>query len=103
MLLVFALGSVLLIQARSQDLDLDRLDEKLSQHLQSKMPGWKHERGEPIKDSENVLIEYWSSANRKVKITLIPMKSVEEAREKMKEFPGSTKEAVELSGFGDQA
>ncbi|HBB95275.1 MAG TPA: hypothetical protein DC054_07770 [Blastocatellia bacterium] len=82
---------------------MDRLDEKFSRQLEAKLPGWKHERGEPMQGSKNVLIQYWSSSNRKIKITIIPQKSAQEAREKMEGFAKNTKGAEELKGFGDEA
>jgi len=64
-----ALSAVLLGQSFAQDpSELDRLDTKFSQYFESIMPGWKHERVEPVMKSENVLIEFWSFSNRKVKV-----------------------------------
>jgi hypothetical protein len=88
--------------AQSQS-DLDMLEDKLSRHLETKMPGWKHKRGEPIQGSKNVLIEFWAFSNRVVKVSIIPQKSAEEAREKLQSFANNTREAEELRGLGDQA
>ena len=85
------------------DAELERLDEKFSRHLQNRLPGWKHERGEPIQGSKNVLIQYWSYQNRRIKIAITPLKSAEEARDNMKDFPTNERTAEELKGFGDQA
>src|SRR6266404_2802796 len=83
-------------------MDLDRLDEKFTHYLESKLTGWKHERVEPIQGS-SALIQFWSASNRKIKIAINPQQSGEKAREKMKEFAKYTREARELEGFGDQA
>ena len=89
-------------RAQGQE-DLDSLDDKISHHVATKMPGWAHKRGEPIKGSKNVLVEFWQFSNRVVKISIVPQKSVEEAREKMQSFIRNTKEAEPLKGFGDEA
>lgn len=46
--------------AAQNESELDLVGQKLSRHLEMKMPGWKHKRGEPIRGSKNVLIEFWS-------------------------------------------
>lgn len=82
--------------------DLDGLDEKLTRYIQNKMPGWKHERVEPIQGSV-ALIQFWSNANRKIKIAILPQRSADETRDKMRDYLRRSKEAKELAGFGDQA
>jgi hypothetical protein len=89
--------------AAQSEPDLDRLDEKLSRHLEMKMPGWKHKRIEPIQGSSGVLIEAWSGPNRGVKIAVSTLKSAEEARRSLQSFVKDTKEATLLKGFGDEA
>lgn len=86
-LIAVALSALCFSHALGQDKpDLDRLDETFSHHLQSKLPGWKHERGEAMQGSTNVLIQYWTFENRRIKITIIPQKSAQEAREKCNSF-----------------
>jgi hypothetical protein len=99
-----ALFAVLVIgQATAQDqLDLDRMDDKFTRHLEKKMPGWKHERVEPIQGSRGVLIQTWSSPNRKIKIAVSSAKSAEEAREEMQRFMIEVK-GQPLPGLGDNA
>ncbi len=99
-----ALSAVLLGQSFAQDpSELDRLDTKFSQYFESIMPGWKHERVEPVMKSENVLIEFWSFSNRKVKVSILPHKSDEEAREVLQRFARYSLNKQELKGFGDEA
>lgn len=82
--------------------DLDSLDDKLAQYIQTRLPGWKHERVEAIQGSA-ALIQFWSNANRKIKIAILPQRSADETRDRMKDFLRRSKEAKELAGFGDQA
>ena len=102
--LLVALFAVLVIgQAAAQDQpDLDRLDEKFTRHLEKKMPGWTHERVEPIQGSRGVLIQAWSSPNRKIKIAVSSAKSAEEARQGMQSFMREVR-GQPLPGFGDDA
>jgi hypothetical protein len=82
--------------------DLDRLDEKLTRHFQKTLPGWKHERVEPLMKGENVLIQFWSSAHRKVKISVVPHKSVNEAKEVVQRRAAYASNKESLTGIGDE-
>lgn len=100
----FAFLGFFLVPALAQDKsELDRLEDKISHHIETKMPGWRHIRSEPIEGSKNVLVEFWSFSNRVVKVSIVPQKSAQEAREKMQVFARDTKEAEEVKGFGDEA
>jgi hypothetical protein len=83
--------------------DLDRLDEKFTRYFERVLPGWKHERVEPVWKGENVLIQFWSLSNRKVKISVLPHKSGEEAREALESFVQSEWNKQPLRDFGDEA
>lgn len=83
--------------------DLDRLDEKLSRYFERVMPGWKHERVEPFGNSENVLIQFWSSSNRRVKISVLPHGTGEEAHQALSEFMKSEWNKEPLRDLGDEA
>ena len=85
------------------DSDLDRLDEKLTHHLEKKMTGWTHKRIEPIKGSRGVLIQSWSHENRGVRIAVTQLKSAEEAKRAMQNFPQMAREAQPLTEVGDEA
>lgn len=90
-----------LVQGQSE---LDRLEDKISHHLETKMPGWNHKRGEPMAGtSKDVLTEFWSGANRVVKISIMPHKTVDEARQSIEEFVKYDREKEHLHGFGDDA
>ena len=103
-LIAAALSVLFLSHAVGQDQpDLDRLDEKFRHQLEGRLPGWKHERGEAMQGSTNVLIQYWSFENRRIKIAIIPQKSAQEAREKMQLVAKDMRDAKELKGFGDEA
>ena len=48
-LIVLAFSVVFLTPIFAQDeIDLERLDGKFTRQLEAKLPGWKHERGEPM-------------------------------------------------------
>lgn len=90
------------VGAQSQ-VALDRLEEKLDRHLEGKMPGWTHRRGEPMLNSTNVLIKVWRAPEKGVKIAIVPYSSVQEAREVLRGFLKYEKEKEELKGLGDEA
>lgn len=85
------------------DADLGRLEEKASRHLENKMPGWKHKRGEPVRGSESVLVDFWSFPNRNVKIAVVPYSSGQKAKEAFEEFMKYQPKREELKGLGDDA
>ena len=83
---------------------LNRVDEKLTKHFEKKMPEWKHERGEPIAGSDDsVLIEFWSFSNRKVKVSILLHKSVEEAQQVIQNHAKYSFNNETLTGIGDEA
>jgi hypothetical protein len=83
--------------------ELDRLDEKLTRHFEKAMPNWKHERVEPIAGSgDNVLIEFWSFSNRKVKVSVLLHKSVAEAEAVMQNHAKYSFNKETLIGLGDE-
>lgn len=89
--------------AAQNQADLDRLGDKLSYRLETKMPGWKHKRGEPMFGSKNVIEDFWSRPNRVVKISVILHKSPAEAHETMLGFVKYAREKEQLRGLGDEA
>lgn len=89
--------------AAQNDAELDRLGDKLTQHLQSKMSGWKHRRGEPIQGSKGVLIDRWSAANRVVTISVVRYDSANRAKEVLQPFIKYTSQKAELKGLGNEA
>lgn len=100
----FVLLNLLIGQSIAQGLsDLDKLDQKLVRYFEKAMPGWKHERVEPVTKGENVLIQFWSFSNRKVKVSVLPHKSAGEAREILQRHVRYTFNKQELSDVGDEA
>lgn len=81
--------------------DLDKLDEKFQRYFERIMPGWKHERVEPVYKDENVLIQFWSAPSRKVKISIMPHKSAQKAEEVLKNSRQLNR--VRLTDLGDEA
>lgn len=84
-------------------IDLDRLEDKLSRHVGTKMPGWSHRRGEPITGSTGVLIEIWSFPGRHVKVAIVPRKNPDGGRDALREFVKYERQKEELKGLGDEA
>jgi hypothetical protein len=82
---------------------LDALDEKIRRDFEEMRPGWKHERVEPIVKIENVLIEFWSKANKKVKVSILPHESAEKAHEVFKNFDRYSPNKQVLNDLGDEA
>jgi hypothetical protein len=97
--LVLLLGHV----AAQTDAEVSSLQEKATRHLESTMPGWKHERGEPIRGSERTSVDFWSFQQRKVKIEVVPYGSAQRAKDAFQEFSKYEPEREELTGFGDDA
>lgn len=104
-LIAFVLLPILLGYLYAQaSAELDRLDEKLTRHFEKAMPNWKHERVEPIAGSgDNVLIEFWSFSNRKVKVSVLLHKSVAQAEEVIKDHAKYSLNKQTLTGLGDEA
>lgn len=82
--------------------DLDEVDVKLKRVVESNLPGWKHKRVEPIAGSKNVLVLFWSNSNRVVKISVVPHKSAQDARNAIQDFMKSESKE-EIRGLGDEA
>lgn len=95
-----SLAAPVFVRAQS---DLDKLDEKFTRHIEKTMPGWKRERVEPVSKGENVLIQFWSLSERNVKISVVPHRSANEAREALQEFVRYDPDKEVLSGPGDES
>jgi hypothetical protein len=94
---------VLLSHAFAQTQAIDELDEKIKRHLEKSLPGWKYERVEPFMNSPNVLVQFWCSANRKVKISVMPYNSVQEAEEVFKNHRRYSLNKEPVDSVGDDA
>ena len=102
--IAIALLSLILPQTIAQDKrELDKLEEKFSRYFEKAMPGWKHERVEPIVPTENVLIQFWSASERKVKISIVPYRSGAEVRAALENFMKYERDKETLKDFGDEA
>jgi hypothetical protein len=96
--LFFLMPTVVLIQDSAE---LDKLEDAISHYLATKMPGWEHKRVEPIQGSKGVLIESWSFPNMGTQISIVPLNSVEEARQSLQTFAKDTREAKLVDDVGD--
>ena len=86
-----------------RDPELDRLEIKMNKFLENKMPGWKHKRGEPMQGSNNILIEFWSTSDRVVKISIVPYASAHDAKQVLSEFLKYESQKEELKDYGDES
>lgn len=105
--LTYAASLVIIILASSGvasgQSDLDKLDEKFSRHIQKVLPGWQHERVDPINKTENVLIQFWYSSGKSVKISVNPYHSAADAKAALEEFAKYARQKEILADVGDQA
>jgi len=86
----------------SQDDDeLERLADRVTQEIAIQMTGWQHKR--LIQPSKDVIIDFWTSPNRFVKIATMQQKSVEEAHDNLGRLVSDERDAKELKGVGDEA
>lgn len=101
-LLIFLL--VVVTSTTAQEADLDRLDAKLRQDVESKMPGWTYRRGQPLGGSKGVLIQSWTVPNRGVTIKIVQEKSAEAAKETIQRLAhDASTHAQPLRATGDEA
>ena len=99
-LMVATLASVTVGQGKA---DVDRVGEKISKQLESRLAGWHYKRVEPFGPSSNIVVQSWSTTNRIVKVTVAIRESVEDAKKEIRSFLQFRREPQELSGFGDEA
>jgi len=101
---LFTLFLVIPIPRAQSDDDLNRLDEKLRQHLADKMPGWVYKRIDPIQGSKGVLLQSWEIDNRGVSISIVQYKSTEAAKEAIQRLAHDpSTHAQPVSGTGEEA
>jgi hypothetical protein len=86
-----------------QQTELNQVGDKLAHYIATKMPGWEHRRGSLIEGSKDVVVELWTIPHRRVKVSMMQRKSVEDARERLFRFAHEEADARELKGFGDEA
>jgi hypothetical protein len=103
--IAFILLALLLSNTFAQaSLELDRLDGHLTRYFEKTMPDWKHKRVEPIAGSgDNVLIEFWSFSNRKVKVSVLLHASIADAEAVIKNHARYSVPKQTLTGLGDEA
>jgi hypothetical protein len=90
-------------RAQSDD-DLNRLDEKLRQHLADKMTGWVYKRIDPIQGSKGVLLQSWAIENRGVSISIVLYNSADAAKEAIQRLAHDpSTHAQPVSGTGEEA
>lgn len=83
--------------------ELDRLDEKFKRIMGRAFPGWKYERGEPVWSSENVLIQFWSTPHKVVKLVVVPFGSAAEAQDALSKSVRSDPKREKLTEIGDES
>lgn len=100
-LILVLMVAALPVSATQGRFDLDKLNEKFVRHFEKVLPGWEHRRVQPADKDENVMIQFWSLGNRKIKISVLPHSSAEAARDALKSFVGSDPKRESLQ-FGDE-
>src|SRR5919205_619805 len=81
---------------------LTRVAEALACIKKERMSGWSIEHAPPISGGENVLIQFWASGGRRVKVSILPHQSEVAAVDAIRRFvSGGTSKRLE--GFGDEA
>jgi hypothetical protein len=83
--------------------ELDRLNEKLNNHLESRLPGWQHKWVEPFRPSSNILVQLWYRPNKIVQLAVAVRESAEDAKKEIKRFLEFRRDPRELSEYGDEA
>ena len=99
-LILTMLASVAVGQGKT---DVNRLAEKISSQLESRLPGWRCRRVEPFQPSSTILVQMWTSENRIVKVAVAIRESVEDAKKEIRSFLEFRRDPQELTGFGDEA
>jgi hypothetical protein len=104
-LIVFSLLAVG-VWRRAEDVPPPRALVKVSEALDCAKPvsmeGWTRERVRPIDGSEGVLVDVWSSAGRRVKVSVVYQRSEAEAVESLKHL-ASGGAAKKIPGLADEA
>ncbi len=104
---LISVGIILAVLALAQTQgkeDLDGLSEKITTHLESKLPGWQHRRLPPFGTPESkVVVQVWSIPNRIVKVAVAVRGSVDDAKKEIRSFLQFRRDPQELTGFGDEA
>ena len=99
----FAVLPLLLGLIAQSPSELEGVDQKVKRHFETALPGWKYKRVEPLGNGPNVLIQFWSFANRRVKVSVIAHKSAEEARQVFANHAKYSSDKVALTEIGDEA
>lgn len=98
--LLFCLPSF--IKAQDVPPSLAKVAEALECPKQGKLSGWQRERGTPLAPSKDVLIEMYSSAGRRVKVSILYQPSEAEAQEVFRRFV-SGERTTKIENVGDEA
>jgi hypothetical protein len=83
--------------------ELDRLDEKFKRIIGRAFPGWQYERGEPVWSGGNVLIQFWSTPHKVVKLVVVPFGSAAEAQDALSKSVRSDPKREKLTDIGDES
>ncbi len=88
--------------AQDNGSQLERLGDEIADSVQLKNPTWRHEQVAPMKGSENVLLQQWSSESQSVRIAIVLHNSQDITRKVMRDLvrDGQVKEI--LVDLGDE-
>jgi hypothetical protein len=99
---IFLLLVVTCADAQELNPQLTEVSNALECLRKRDMPQWKRERVEPLTGGKDVLIEYWSSCGRRVKLSFMPYATETAAAKVIQEFAVSEK-VKRVEGIGDEA
>ena len=82
--------------------DLSQLSALIEMAAKERMPEWKYRTGEPVFKGEHVLIASFTSADKIIKVSVLPHASRGEAERALHDFIRREKSPKKLDDFGDE-
>lgn len=89
-------------RAQSISPDLQRMAEHIERAISENHPDWKMQRIEPILKTENVIIDQWHFEDSGVRMSFVPFKNANDAKEAIEHFRKYMKCKEETSDLGDE-
>lgn len=96
------LGIAFAVPAVAQVDDLTNLGDTIAKSIQSKKPEWHYESQTPMKGSEGVIIQQWSSESQSIRVAIVYHKSTEEAAKAMRDTARDSPTVEALADLADE-
>jgi len=87
---------------QASNTDLSQLSRLIEMATKETMPEWKYRIGEPVFKGEHVLIASFTSADKIIKVSVLPHASRGEAERALHDFVRRDKSHKKLDDFGDE-